>query len=232
MRAAIMQPYFLPYVGYFQLIGAVDLFIVYDDIKYTKKGWINRNRMLLNGEDAMFSLPLRSAADSLDVKDREIAPDFDRKKFLARFHGAYRTAPQFAPTYALLERVVQCDESNLFRFLHHSIVSVCAHLGVRTEIRISSDVGVGRELAGQERVIALCEAVGADVYVNPIGGVELYSKDDFRSRGITLQFLESKPFEYRQFDAAFVPWLSIVDVLMFNPIEAARARIAANYDLI
>ena len=110
MRVAIMQPYFLPYIGYFQLIGAVDLFVVYDQIKYTKKGWINRNRMLLNGADATFSLPLRKAADSLDIVDRQLAADFNRTKLLAQFYGAYRTAPYFDQTYPLLDALVKHDD--------------------------------------------------------------------------------------------------------------------------
>ena len=95
MRLAIMQPYFFPYIGYFQLIAAVDMFIVYDNIKYTKKGWINRNRMLQNGKDVMFSLPLKSDSDYLDVCERELAADFNRDKLLNQFKGAYRRRPVF-----------------------------------------------------------------------------------------------------------------------------------------
>ncbi len=95
MKIAIMQPYFLPYIGYFQLIAAVDLFVVYDNIKYTKKGWINRNRMLRNGADAMFSLPLKAAPDTSTCGDREMAPDFDPQKLLNPITGAYRRAPHF-----------------------------------------------------------------------------------------------------------------------------------------
>src|SRR5882762_1494729 len=104
MRLAVMQAYFFPYIGYFQLIAAVDLFIVYDNIKYTKKGWINRNRMLQNGKDAMFSLPLKSDSDYRHVRERQVAADFNRDKFLNRIRGAYRRAPHFSETVALVER--------------------------------------------------------------------------------------------------------------------------------
>ena len=87
MKVAIMQPYFLPYIGYFQLIAAVDVFIVYDNIKYTKKGWINRNRILLNGKDVMFSLPLKSDSDYLNIRDRELSADLSRGKLLNQFRG-------------------------------------------------------------------------------------------------------------------------------------------------
>ena len=227
-----MQPYFLPYIGYFQLIAAVDQFVVYDRIKYTKKGWINRNRFLLNGSDAMFSLPLKKGADTLDVVERELAPDFERSKLLGQFAGAYRSAPNFAPTFALLERIVRHDDDNLFRFIHHSLSAVCAHLGIGTQIRTSSTLPFDNAIKGQEKVLAICESTGADSYVNPIGGTELYAKPVFAARGIDLRFLKPRPFEYPQFGQPFVPWLSIVDVLMFNPVEAVRARLDLNYDLV
>ena len=232
MKLAIMQPYFMPYIGYFQLIAAVDTFIVYDNIKYTKKGWINRNRMLQNDADVMFSLPLKKDPDSLDVVERELAADFNRDKLLNQFKGAYRRAPYFEQTFPLIEQIVRYDEVNLFRYLHHSIVKTCEHLNITTEIKISSDVDIDHTLQSQDKVIALCEAVGATGYINSIGGMELYSKEAFQMRGIDLKFVKSKPFEYPQFGNEFVPWLSIIDVMMFNPIEAIQTFITTNYELI
>lgn len=227
-----MQPYFFPYIGYFQLIAAVDLFIVYDNIKYTKKGWINRNRMLQNGKDVMFTLPLKSGSDYQNVCERELAPDFNRNKLLNQLEGAYRRAPYFAQTFPLIEQIVQHENTNLFRFLHHSIVRICEHLGLATEIRISSNIAINHELKNQDKVLALCEAVGANTYVNAIGGMELYSKEAFRNKGIDLKFIKSRPFDYAQFNNEFVPWLSIIDVMMFNSKEKALSSIAGNFDLI
>lgn len=232
MRLAIMQPYFFPYIGYLQLISAVDLFIVYDNIKYTKKGWINRNRMLQNGKDAMFSLPLKNDSDCLDVCERELAADFSRDKLLNQFKGGYRRAPYFAQTYPLVEQIVRYEGANLFRFLHHSIIRTCEHLGITTEIRISSGIAIDHDLKNQDKVLAFCEAVGASTYVNAIGGMELYTKEAFREKGIDLKFIQSKPFEYPQFGDAFVPWLSIIDVMMFNPVDTIRTCISTNYELI
>ena len=227
-----MQPYFFPYIGYFQLISAVDLFIVYDNIKYTKKGWINRNRMLRNGTDVMFSLPLKSDSDSLDVCERELASDFDRRKLLNQFTEAYRRAPYFAKTFPLVEQIVQYEDPNLFRFLHHSIVKSCDYLNIATEIRVCSQITIDHGLKNQEKVLALCEAVGAGTYVNAIGGIDLYSKEVFRKKGIDLKFIQSKPFEYVQFGDALVPWLSIIDVMMFNPLDTVQASVSTNYQLI
>jgi hypothetical protein len=230
MRLGIMQPYFLPYIGYYQLIAAVDIFVVYDNIKYTKKGWINRNRMLLNGSDVMFSLPLKKDSDTKYVLDREISPDFDRKKLLNQFRGAYGRSPYFAQTFPLLERIIHCQDNNLFGYLHHALIESCRHLSIDTEICISSSIDIDHELKAQERVLALCRALGANTYINTIGGTELYDEGAFFQLGIELQFIKAKPFEYTQFSSPFMPWLSIVDVLMFNSVNIVRDCIHSNYE--
>jgi len=232
MKIGIMQPYFFPYIGYFQLITSVDVFIVYDNIKYTKRSWINRNRMLQNGRDVMFSLPLKSDSDCLDVCERELALNFNRDKLLTQFKGAYLFAPYFKKTFPLVEQILRYEEANLFRFLHHSITKTIEHLGIITEIRVSSDITIDHDLKNQDKILALCEALGASTYVNAIGGIKLYSKETFREKGINLKFIRSKPFEYPQFGYAFVPWLSIIDVMMFNPLDRIRTCISTNYELI
>ena len=227
-----MQPYFFPYIGYFQLIGAVDLFIIYDDIKYTKKGWINRNRMLQAGKDVMFSLPLKSDSDSLDIRDRSLAADFNREKLLNQIRGAYARAPHFAQIMPLIESAVRHDESNLFAYLQHALAQTCNYLELRTDIRVSSSIKIDHNLRSDDRVLALTKAVGATTYVNAIGGLELYSRDVFKAHGLELTFIQSKPFEYRQFGDAFLPWLSIIDVMMFNPLDKVKTIVATQYDLL
>ena len=229
---AIMQPYFLPYVGYFQLINAADLFIVYDNIKYTKKGWINRNRFLLNGKDAVFSIPLKKDSDSLDIREREISPDFKKSKLLNQIREAYRRSPYFERTFPLVERIVLEEETNLFKFILNSIRQTCESLAIGTEIAVSSSLPIDHSLPGKAKVVALCKHVGADVYINAIGGQELYSKEDFGAQGIDLKFLKTKPFEYEQLGDKFVPWLSIIDVMMFNSPDAIRKCVASNYEFV
>jgi hypothetical protein len=232
MKLAVMQPYFLPYIGYFQLIAAVDSFIVYDNIQYTKHGWINRNRLLRNGEPALFSLPLKRASDFAAVSERELAADFKPEKLLNQFVGAYRKAPYFGATMPLIEELLRRRETNLFRLLRGSIESLCRHLNIETPITISSDVPIDHGLTKQDKVLAICREMRAETYVNAIGGVDLYSPEDFRSAGVELRFIRTKPFEYAQFGDEFVPALSILDVLMFNSLEAVRTWVRDGYDLI
>ncbi|MFZ4641428.1 MAG: WbqC family protein [Nodosilinea sp.] len=232
MRLAIMQPYFLPYIGYFQLLAAVDSFVLYDHIKYTKKGWINRNRILVSGTDKVFSLSLKKDSDFLDIVEREISQDFSPVKLLSQFKGAYRKAPYFEQVFSLLEKIMLYEERNLFKFIYHSIVRVCEYLGISTEIRVSSHISISSELKSQDRVISLCQVLGAHTYINAIGGMELYNKDTFKAAGIELKFIKSNSFEYLQFDNEFIPWLSIVDVMMFNDLDTIRECIFSNYQLI
>ena len=232
MKLGIMQPYFLPYIGYFQLIAAVDAFVIYDNIKYTKKGWINRNRLLVNGVDSIFTLPLKSDSDSLDILYRELAVSFDRVKLINQFKNAYSNAPNFTQVFPLLERIVWHEDSNLFRYIHHSILLVCEYLNIKTKIFVSSNVPIDHNLKGQNKVLALCKALGAHTYINAIGGMELYSHDDFQAQGIDLDFIKPQLVEYKQFESAFVPWLSIVDVLMFNAPSRIFSEQLFSYELI
>lgn len=211
-----MQPYFFPYIGYFQLINSVDKFIIYDNIKYTKKGWINRNRFLQNGCSAIFSLPLKKGSDQLNIFERQISDDFNPTKLLSVFKGSYIKAPYYKQVSILLEVILSFEHNNLFNYLHNSILEICRYLEVDTEIVISSGLDVDHSLTSSERVIALCKSVGAKTYINPAGGVDLYDKSQFLSKGIELGFLETNPIQYTQFKDPFISSLSIIDVLMFN----------------
>ena len=122
-------------------------------------------------------------------------------------------------------------ESNLFRFILYALERTVAELGIGTRIVVSSSVPIDHALRGQDKVLALCEALGATTYINAIGGTSLYGAEAFESRGIDLRFLRSRPVTYPQFGNTFVPWLSILDVLMFNEIDTVRALLD-EYDLI
>jgi hypothetical protein len=228
---AIMQPYFLPYIGYWQLLAAADRFVVYDNIQYTKKGWINRNRFLRNGADAWFTVPLKKGSDFLNVADRQVADDFDPKTLLNPLASAYRKAPFFREVFPLIEAIVTAAPRNLFAYLHHSLTATAGYLEIATPIVVSSTVPIDHALKAEQKVLAICRAAGADRYINAIGGRELYSKPAFAAEGVELAFLQSRPVEYRQYDDPFVPGLSIVDVMMFNSRDAVRAMLGA-YDLV
>lgn len=223
LKIAIMQPYFLPYIGYFQLINAADLFIIYDNIEYTKKGWINRNRFLVDGRDILFTVPLRKGSDFSDIRDREVSADFNKTRLLDRIRIAYARAPYFSIAYNEIREIVFCDEVNLFKYVLNSVRRVCAWLSIPTRIVASSEVlAEHKSLKSQEKVIALCKAVQGGEYINPVGGRDLYDSSEFARHGLRLSFLRSESVFYRQFDHRFVPNLSIIDVMMFNSPHQVR----------
>lgn len=221
MKLAIMQPYFLPYIGYFQLIAAVDVFVVYDNIQFTKKGWIHRNRILSQGDSKLFTIPLKKDSDYLDIRQRIISADFKtfKDKLLRSLKNDYQNAPYFKSTYTLLENLLNYNDLNLFQFIYNSIVQICKTLNIRTEIVISSSLPIDHALTSQHKVIEICKHLKATHYLNTIGGLELYQKKDFLNEHIHLHFIKSQDIIYKQFQDTFVPWLSILDVMMFNTKE-------------
>lgn len=233
MKIAIMQPYFFPYIGYFQLMCAVDEFIIYDNIQFSKKGWINRNRILVNGLDAYITLPLKKDSDFLDVNHRYLSDDWnvERKKLLNRITESYRKAPQFSEVFPLIEKSVLFEEKNLFQFIYHSIVCVKDFLEIKTPLVISSGLNIDHQLKAEKKVLALCKASRASTYINPIGGVELYDKQEFKNEGVELQFLKADNIIYKQYQNEFVPFLSIIDVMMFNTKENVKEYLKTAYTL-
>jgi hypothetical protein len=226
MTVAIFQPYFLPYIGYWQLMAMADRFVVYDNIEYTKKGWINRNRFLQGGTAAYFTVPIKKASDFLTVAERQVAGDFDRDKLLRALSASYRKAPQFDLVYPLLERIVRAPIDNLFAYVHHSLIEVARFLEIATPMVISSTIAIDHSLKAEQKVLALCRALGADRYVNPVGGRELYAPATFAAASIRLDFVQPRPITYLQFGGPFVANLSILDVLMFNSPSAVRAMLS------
>ncbi|CAA2138992.1 WbqC family protein [Methylobacterium bullatum] len=229
---AIMQPYLFPYIGYFQLIAAVDVFVIYDTVKYTKKGWINRNRFLRNGAPVVFTLPLEKDRDELDICERRIAASYSPEKLCAQIAHAYRRAPCFDETMPLVDAVLRFESKNLFDHLRYALVRTCAHLAIDTAIRTASEIEGDTELRRQDRVLDICGRLGASTYVNPIGGTTLYDPGAFAQRGIALRFIRARPFTYGQAGHPFVPWLSIIDVMMFNTRASLRTVLAREYDLL
>ncbi|HHX8473849.1 MULTISPECIES: WbqC family protein [Vibrio] len=220
MKIAIMQPYFLPYIGYWQLLASVDKFVVYDDIQYTKKGWINRNRYLsASGKVETFTIPIKKDSDYLDVRERFISPTFlkERTKLLNKIRESYRKSPNFNEGYQLFSDILLNEEDNLFLFILNSIEKIKLYLGIDTEIELSSSLD-NRNLKAQERVIDSCVKLGGKNYINPPGGRDLYNESDFQAQGLTLEFLDVSLKSYSQVQAVeFEPALSILDVIFNVP---------------
>lgn len=232
MKLAIMQPYFFPYIGYWQLILAVNRFVIYDDVNYIKGGWINRNRILINGEPAYLTAPLHQASAFKRICDTTLQPSLTwRDKQVKSIEITYRKAINFAVVFPIIERLIRHETDSLPDYLAHQLRTLSALMGVNTEFITTSRCYENSALSGQERILDICLREGATTYVNPQGGQRLYDPRAFRDSGIDLRFTVMRPFPYRQRSAGFVPYLSIIDALMeIGPI-GIRQHLDA-FDLI
>lgn len=232
MKIAIMQPYFLPYIGYFQLINIVDKFVILDNVQFTKKGWVNRNKFLQNNRDKYFSIPIKKSSFNSNIIDRIISDEYNQKKILSQFYNAYQKAPYFNEIYPLIEKIVFHSNKNLFEYIFHSISEICNYLSINTELFVSSSIDIDHHLKSEKKVIEICKFFKSKVYINSSGGAKIYEKNNFKKFNINLKFLHSLEFKYKQYDNNFyVPKLSIIDVLMFNSKKNVKEIIVNNFVL-
>lgn len=229
---AIMQPYFFPYIGYWQLIRAVDRFIIYDDVNYIKGGWINRNRLLINGKPVYITVPLHQSSPNKRICDIALRPSPDwRNKLAKSVEMTYRQAPCFAEVFPIIEELIRHESDNLAHYLAHQLQTLAAFMGINTEFVVTSRCYKNEQLSGQARILDICKREEAATYINPQGGQALYEADTFRSAGIDLRFIVMRPIPYKQHALEFVPSLSIIDALMeIGPIEIKHHL--AGYDLV
>lgn len=233
ITAAIMQPYLFPYIGYFQLINAVDVFVFYDDVNFIKRGWINRNQILINGKANMFTVPLVKASQNKLINEIELAIDPNWiSGFYTTINLNYRKAPYFDETFHLIQKVFSESYSSIAELAKASIMSVSEYIDINTDFLIASQLDYDRSLKGQDRILNLCEKLNAKKYINPINGKDLYSQDKFQTKGIELNFIRTSEIHYMQFEPdIFVPNLSIIDVLMFNSREKIREDLLGKFNL-
>ena len=232
MKIAIMQPYFLPYIGYFQLINTVDKFVILDNIQFIKQGWINRNKLLQNNRDKYFTIPIKKSSFNSNIIDREISGEYKKKKILNQFYNAYQKAPYFEEIFPLLERIILYSNQNLFSYVFHSISGICEYLCINTELTLSSSINIDHHLKKEKKVIEICKFFKSKLYVNSSGGEKIYRINDFNKFNINIKFLHSLEFKYKQYNSNyFVPNLSIVDVLMFNSKKIIKEKIINNFIL-
>ena len=256
MKLAIMQPYFMPYIGYFQAINAVDKYILYDNLNFIKDAWVNRNRLLLrNGTITTFSVPI--IAKSSHTKIVDIRIDNSQKwgeKLLKTIFLNYKKVSDFDEIFPLLETILSRKYDFLSELNVLSIKTIAEFLSIGTVIEYDNSKYISLEdnllLVDQQnyspfqylektqpikkvaRVIAICKAEGATSFINAIGGQSLYSQEEFAKYGIDLKFVQTDlDLRYNQFSHEFTSNLSIIDVLMHNGKERTKQLLNA-YTLV
>ncbi len=230
-KIAIMQPYFFPYIGYWQLINAVDIFVLYDDVNYIKGGWINRNDILVNGQKHMITLPLLNSSPYSPINKIKITDNQKIKEKLARsIEFAYKKAPYFTSVFPYIYETI-IKNGIISDIVYETILWVKGYLSLNTEILLSSKIDKDLSLKGQNKVINIVKNLNGEIYINAIGGQELYSREYFAKENIELYFIKMHNIKYKQYNNEFVPNLSLIDVLMFNSPEEIK-RMLNDYELI
>ncbi len=224
-----MQPYFFPYIGYFQLINAVDTFVIYDDVNFIKGGWINRNNILAQGERKLLTLPLTGASQNKLINEVSLAGQ--QRKLLETIRHCYSKAPHFPEAFSLLESIFSLQTNDLTEFLEHQLVALADYLGINTQWIRSSNIDKDNTLRGENKIIEICTQLGATHYINMPGGKSLYDADTFSREGIQLSFIDPRPSPYQQFSNKFEPNLSIIDVIMFNS-QSQCSELLMEYSLV
>jgi len=217
MKLSVMQPYLFPYIGYFHLIEATDKIIFYDDVSFIKRGWINRNNILINAKDYLFTVPLEKPSQNKLINEIPVLNDEQfTKTFFKQIQNAYQKAPFYKEVNEIIEHFFSKEYNNIADMAIASICMVYQYLDkelIWDKSSVFSPETKGMEKA--DRLIQLSKKANCNHYINLKGGIELYDKSYFKKRGVTLNFTESILKEYTQFNHNFVPWLSILDVLMF-----------------
>lgn len=225
MKLAVMQPYLFPYIGYFQLINAVDKFVVYDDVNFIKQGWINRNSILVGEKAFLFTVPLENQSSFQKINETLLNQKFYSSwagKFLKTIEQNYKKAPFFNEVFPLLKKFLQAENQSIATAALNSLKLVTQYIGLTTEFVDSSVKYDNQHLSSQTRILDICTQENASQYINLSGGTALYAKSDFLDKGIELQFIQTEKIVYTQFNANFVPNLSIIDILMFNEVSKIK----------
>lgn len=226
-----MQPYLFPYIGYFQLLNAADKFVIFDDVNFINKGWVNRNNLLVNGKSNLFTIPLNKSSSNKLIKNIGISNQPNWKlKFLKTIQRSYSKAEFFPDVYPMISEIMENTDKDISGLIYESLTSIKNYLDITTEIIETSSIYLNSVLKKQERIIDICKKENATDYYNLSGGMHLYSKELFLENGIDLHFIKPKEISYKQFTDNFVPSLSIIDVLMFNSKDAVK-KLLNEYEL-
>ena len=232
MILGIMQPYFVPYIGYWQLMNAVDKYVVYDDVNYIKGGWINRNRVLSADGFQYFNVQMLGASPNKLIN--EVLVDHDERiiaKNVRKLENIYGRAPFYLDVMPIMERILKYNAKSIADYNVNSIEEIKNYLEIDTELVLSSILEKDNSLRGQDKVLAICKLMEADEYYNAIGGRELYSFEAFRAENVKLSFLKPGKVVYSQLRSEFIPDLSIIDVMMFNSRDSINDMLN-NYELV
>ncbi len=233
MKLGIMQPYFLPYLGYFSLIKHTDQWVVFDTVQYIRHGWIERNRILKPADGWQYiSIPLQKHHRNTLIKDIKIRDEDWRARIFAQLNH-YKKAPYFYSTIKVLEDCFNISTNDITLLNVHVLKQICKYLNINFNYQIFSEMNLSIVFvkAPGDWALNISKACHADTYINPPGGMDIFDSQAFKNAGIKLEFLSTNLTPYSQYRKTFEPGLSIIDVMMFNSVDEIN-NMLNNYQLI
>ncbi|GAB0167070.1 WbqC family protein [Lysinibacillus sp. CTST325] len=234
MRVAIMQPYFFPYIGYFSLLQAADMFVILDTVQFQRKSWMKRNKIItFKGGSTYIKLPVKKAPLNTLINQIVINNEEDWKTALFNQLLVYKKAPFYNETISLVKSILYEDTKKLVDVNKNILLEISNYLGLNCEIVVFSEMNIKVEdvNSADEWALNISKALNATEYINPPGGVSFFNKQKYKDSNIELKFINNKLQQYKQFHFNFIPGLSIIDVMMFNSIEEIH-KMLADYDEI
>ena len=229
MSFGVMQPYLFPYLGYYQLVNAVDKFVFYDDVTFIKGGYINRNNILSSGKAQRFTIPVPGMSSNTLIN--ELSFDKNVRKTLKTVEQSYKKAPYFEHVFPLIDSVLNDENRRVEHICSKSITVVFDYLGINKDFYFSSELEYKRDLSAADKLIAMASVLKSSDYINSLGGQALYNRDYFAEKKICLSFIETEKYQYLQNNEKFIPHLSMIDVLMWNN-KIQVVELLAKYKLV
>lgn len=228
MKVALMQPYFFPYLGYYQLINSVNEFVIFDEVQYIRRSWITRNKILNAHKESIYiNVPVCKSPRETKIKDIRIINDINWQKKIIHQLLYYKDAPNFSSVMEFVKECLNIKFDNINQLNTSLLRKTCNLLNINTHISVLSEKlpFINEANEADEWGIIVSKALEASTYINAIGGKEFYSSQKYKDEGLNIQFINPILEPYKQFNHEFVPGLSIIDVLMFNKINKVKEMI-------
>jgi len=236
---SIMQPYFLPYIGYLQLIANSDEFIFFDEVQYNTRSWMNRNRILHPNKNISYqyiSVPIKKHSQGTLIKD--VIINYIEKwenKILGQITMYKKlNAPFYRETRALLIELFNKKYTSFLELCIESIKRICNYLEIDFKYEIASNITYRKDLINEpgDWALAISKRLKAETYINPYGGYEIFDEEKFNNSNINLRFLKPNLSAYKQSKRTdFFKGLSIIDILMFNSKKEIKDMLFKDFKL-
>jgi len=222
MITTVLQPAFLPWLGYLSMIRMSDTFVLYDDVQFFR-WFVNRNKLKVDGKEKWLTVPVCSHRDLISQTNISYSTDW-MNQHLETIRHAYSRATNFKEGFDLV-RTIYKKFDTISELAVHSVRTTCDYLGLKTKLTLSSELAVS-DSGKTQRLIDICHATNARIYLTGYGSSNYIEPDLFEKAGMRMLFFKYEEKPRRQLGEGFVPYLSSIDAIMNNSKEEVLSLIS------